>query len=133
MSKTYSECCIEVGLNLNQAPPELVSQWFGYEGGEAVPCASMNAAMKYTLYESLVTPESKNQHDEYFEKRRVQEQLATEKFLKSLRLDYIGMTNELYDACYEEAFKAGHEIGYDEVARCLNNIVVFLNKIKDIR
>jgi hypothetical protein len=133
MAKTYDECCVEVGLNRRISPPELVSQWFGYSGGAAIPCTSMNAAMQYSLYECLVTPESEKRHDEYFETRRVQEAIATEKFLKYLRMDYIGMSDELYDACYEEAYRAGGESGYDDVARCLCNIVVFINKIKNIR
>lgn len=129
MPKTYEECCVEVGLNRHATPPELISQWFGYEGGEAIPCQSMNAAMKYTLYECLTTPESKKEHDEYFTKRRIQEQLSVEKFWKYLRTDYSDMPTELYDACYQEAYSAGHEVGYDEVSRCLKNIVTFLKRL----
>ena len=133
MSKTFDECCVEVGFNRRSTPPELVSQWIGYSAGDAIPCNSMNAAMQYSLYECVVTPESKIAHDEYFSKRRIQEVLARDRFLKYLRLDYINLSNDLYDACYEEACVFGQEDGLDVVADCLKTIVTFVLKIQKIK
>lgn len=129
MNKTYEVCCIEVGLDIHQPPPELEMHWVGYENGIAIPCATKTEALNYSLNECVTTPESKQAHDDYFDERRAKEILATEIFLKSLRLEYFNISNHFYDTVYEEAYRRVPTKNLDEIGAELKIIVDLVKKI----
>lgn len=133
MSKTYEQCCLEVGLNLKEPPPELETQWVGYDAGNVVPCRCMNDAMKFSLYEKVTKPESRKLHDEYFEIRHMQEEEAKKIFHKSLRDDYPHISDKLFNICYAEAYNQESVHGLDDVAVKLRDVVDFAKMILKLK
>jgi hypothetical protein len=130
MSKSYSECCREVGLDRNKRIPELVYRWVGYSGGKLIECKSMTEAQQYALNERLSTPESVKARDDFFKSNIEKEKQAVNIFYKSLREDYLNISDELFEVCYAEAYKRGHSEGYDEVALCMAEVVEFAQKVR---
>lgn len=130
MSKSFVECCEEVGLDYKAKAPEIESQWVAYQGGQVIPCASMNAAMKYSLYDRVTSEDSKKVHDEYFASRAEKESKAQDLFYKSLREEYSTLSDSLFQICYSEAYDRGHSAGYDEVANYMHSVVSFAKQVR---
>lgn len=133
MSKSYSECCREVGLDRNKRIPELVYRWVGYSGGKLIECKSMMEAQQYALHERLSTEESVQARDNFFKDNIEKEKKAINLFVRSLREDYSEISDQLFDVCYDEAYKRGHSAGYDEVAAYMDEVVGFAKKVENLK
>jgi flagellar biosynthesis/type III secretory pathway protein FliH len=131
--RTYAEICKSIGYARRATSPELKFQWVYYEQGKAIPCSSKFEAMKHTMWDELITPESKKIHDEFVEQVRQNEHAAMEIFNTELRAEYSSLSDELFDACYSKAHERGHHAGYDEVGRIMDEVVEFANKVRRIK
>lgn len=130
MSISHSECMRRVGLNRNQPMPEIEYRWVGYSGGKVVECKSMMEAQQYTLHDRLSTEESVKRRDDFLKSNINKEKQAIEMFKESLRNDYLHLPQELYDVCYNEAYKRGFSIGgLDTVSETLVDVVAFAQKV----
>lgn len=127
MSKSYVECCTEVGFTVSKTePPEQIKQWFAYVDGKSIHCPNQAEAKKYKLHECVFDPVSKQEIVKYWDDRRILEVKAQEMFVKSLREDYPEIKQPVFDLCYQEAYKRNHSSGLDSVADELSDVIDFV-------
>ena len=132
MSKSYSQCCKEVGLDRSKQMPELQYRWVGYSGGKIVECRTMAESMEYSLNERLITEESAKMREDFLRTNIEKEKKALELFHSSLRKEYSELSDDLYKLCYAEAYSRGHSAGLDEVSTYLGDVVYFAKKVQEI-
>lgn len=102
--KKFDLCCKEVGLDLTELPPVIKNEWVAYVAGNVVYCTSMNDAIsKSSLYENVVSQESKDLHSLYFLERGEKINKSVDLFKKYLREDYKYFTDHDFNICYEVA------------------------------
>jgi len=129
--KTFEQCCLEVGLNPKEQPPELKTEWVAYVAGKIVPAKSMNEAISISsLYENVKSEQSKLEHHEYFVNRDVKITEAAILFKKYLREEYFNMSDRVYDLCYEEALKDVDVDGHDAIAHRLGRNISLVERVK---
>lgn len=133
MFKSFDECCAEVGLTRKTKSPELVYRWVAYVSGDIIECGSMNEAMKMSsLYEKLVTPESKEIHDSYFSDRTKLEAEAAKLWYDDLRVYFFNVRDDAFSILYSQAYDDGHHSGYDLVGEYLTKYINLLEKIHEL-
>lgn len=134
MSKTYEQCCKEVGLdNTNITPPEQKKIWFAYEGGKAIRCETPTEAKKHKLYEVVLDPESKEQILKFWDQRKELELKAANIFHDSIRSDYSGMSDELFELCYDAAKEWSRSSDYEEIPDNFEKFSKFAQKAIKLR
>jgi hypothetical protein len=126
--KTFDQCCKEVGLDINESPPKLKNEWVAYVGGKVTHCTSMNDAIsKSSLYENVISQESKDLHSLYFLEREENIRRAVILFENSLRNECYDLSYHDFNICYEEA-KYGLT-DYDCIAAKFERLVKMLKKL----
>ena len=129
MSKTYEEACREVGLDITKIePPQQIKQWYAYVEGKAIKCKDQAEAKKHKLHECVSEPESKQKIVDFWEQRRELEESALIIFKESLRADYLGMSDALFDQCYNAAQEWGRSSDQDEIPETIKFFVEFAQK-----
>lgn len=116
MTKTYEECCKEVGFNQSVCtPPEQVKHWYAYVDGKAIRCETSVEAKKYKLNELVIDPESKLAAIKFWDDRRQLEEKALVLFRKSIREEHSDMSDALFDHCYNAAKERSRSADHDEI------------------
>jgi len=116
MSKTYEDCCKEVGFDPAVCvPPTQTKHWYGYLDGKAIKCADVAEAKKYKLHEMVVDPESKQAAITFWDNRKNLEEQALLIFRKSIRENYVEMSDALFEHCYNAAKERGRSADNDEI------------------
>jgi len=129
MSKTYEQACREVGLDVTKIePPQQLKHWYGYDGGKAIQCKTPEEAKKYKLSEVVLDPTSKQKIVEFWEARRQLEESALIIFRESVRADYSGMSDGLFDLCYAAAQEWGRTSDHDEIPETIKFFIDFSYK-----
>ena len=129
MSKTYEECCKEVGLDITKIePPEQLKNWYAYIDGKAIKCDTQAEAKKYKLHEVVIDPASKTKILAFWENRRELEESALIIFKDSIRADYSGMSDALFDICYASAQEWSRSTDYDEIPETIKYFTEFASK-----
>lgn len=129
MSKTFAESCQEVGLDITKIdPPQQVKNWYAYVDGKSIKCETQAEAKKYKLHEVVLDPTSKQKIHDFWEHRRELEESALLIFKESIRLDYPGMSDALFDACYVAAQEWGRTTDADEIPDTIKYFIAFSQK-----
>ena len=117
MTKSYKECCDEVGLDLvNISPPSQGKVWYGYQDGKAIQCNTLQEAKKFKMYETVLDKDSKQKILDYWENRQTLEVKAASIFKNELRSEYADMSDDLYNLCYTAAQdKSRSSSDYEEI------------------
>lgn len=127
------DAATQLGLDpaiLEANSPEKEYIYLTYKGGECKICSSNKEAMEFSkLIEKVEKEESKIQYENFWNSRHKIEQLASDMFHKDLREEYSYLNQQMYNACYQEAYDRGHACGYDEVVARMSGIVDFAEKI----
>lgn len=134
MSKTYEEACREVGLDVTKIePPPQLKHWYAYVDGKAIKCESQAEAKKYKLNEVVLDPASKAKIAEFWEKRRELEESALTIFKESIRADYQGMSDGLFELCYAAAQEWARTTDVDEIPETIKYFIEFALKAIKIK
>jgi hypothetical protein len=130
--KTFNDCCAEVGYTKPNTKdvPQLVMEYYGYEGGKVFRCKSRDESEKYKVRDSGYTKESKAACDDFWKKQARLEVAASDMFHEELRKEFSELSDSLYSLCYAEAYDRGHSAGYEEVASYMNDIVDFAKRVR---
>ena len=116
MTKTYEECCIDVGLNTSKIePPVQQKNWFAYVDGKAIKCENQPEAKKYKLHEMVLDPTSRQAIIKFWDDRRLLEVQALEIFRDSIRESYPEMSDPMFDLCYTAAQERSRSADHDEI------------------
>jgi hypothetical protein len=116
MTKTYEECCKEVGLDIAKIePPVQTKNWFAYVDGKAIKCESQAEAKKYKLHEMVLDPVSRQAIISFWDSRRALEEKALAIFRESLRENYPEMSTAMFDLCYIAAQERSRSADHDEI------------------
>lgn len=129
MSKTYEECTKEVGLDLSKIePPEQLKVWYAYVDGKAIKCDSQQEAKKYKLHEVVLDPDSKSNIVKFWDDRKKLEDKALGLFRESIRQEYSGMSDALFDMCYSGSTEYARSSDYDEIPEVFKFFADFAHK-----
>ncbi len=132
---TYKEACEQVGYDSYVlCPIEAITVWYAYKDGMATEFSDRDEAFKLSkLVERKVV--NKSEIDAWWDSRRKLEQAACEIWEEELKAEYIGdnCSEELFDACYNEAYERGHAYGHDEIASYMSDIFEFALKVRRIK
>jgi hypothetical protein len=118
---------------LTESSPTKDYIWYAYGGGMARAFKTEKEAKEFSKnIEKVETKESKQRYEDFWNIRSKVESIASDAFHADLRKEYSYLSDEIYNACYSQAYNRGHAYGYDEVASIIDDVVEFAEELIEI-
>lgn len=131
MVKRIKDCEEEVGLPGLGEPPVVHREWYAYRGGKAFGPfpTELLAKVESWIVERVADPDSQLAYDDYWKKRRLMTQKASQLWYESLREDYANMPEKMFNVIYSRAYDKAHSDGWDAVAEEFEELADFANDV----
>lgn len=124
---TYDECLAKVGYNL-ESIPVAECEFLAYKNGEV---KSFDSQLKAENYSQLVERRARNQKeiDDRLADLQKFEHAAIILFRDLVREDISDFSDDLWNLCWNAAYRDSHSWGYDDVANSAIKYVEFAEKV----
>lgn len=131
MNYKWGDACKEAGLNTLPEVPQQTLVVFAYKDGEVKQFDTIKEAQKFSsnMERKWV---STTERDEIINQRNEAIEEAFKIWYAHLRNYWEQLSDEMFAACYEEAYRRGHSYGHDEVANYMYDVVDFAKLIKSV-
>lgn len=125
--KPYQHYCDLVGLDslAYKKQPEISRSYIIYINQQAKE-VSEDLYNKHKGAKEIVKDDTL--HKAFWKAQTAIEQQAIDLWYNDLKAEY-GVSDKLFDLCYNMAYDRGHSSGYDEVAMHMHEIVDFAEKV----